>query len=47
MLVPPTADQDLSLPQIKITVAGHARAIHIETFGDPLNPTLIVLHGWA
>lgn len=44
-LVPPTADQDPRLPQIDITVAGRKRAIHIETFGAPGNPVLLVLHG--
>jgi len=44
-LVPPTADQDPRLPQRAITVAGHARAIHTETFGDPSLPALFVLHG--
>jgi proline iminopeptidase len=44
-LVPPTADQDPALPQTRITVAGHTRSIHIETAGDPANPSLLVLHG--
>lgn len=44
-LVPPTADQDPSLPQIKITVAGHTRAIHLQTFGNPSNPPVFILHG--
>ncbi|UQA61622.1 alpha/beta fold hydrolase [Polyangium aurulentum] len=43
-LVPPTADQDPALPQRTITVAGEARAIHTETFGDPSNPALFLLH---
>ncbi|UCE05387.1 MAG: alpha/beta hydrolase, partial [bacterium] len=46
-LVPPTVDQDQSLPQMKITVAGHTRSIHIQTFGDPSNPVLFILHGSA
>lgn len=44
-LVPPTADQDPALPQIALTVAGHTRAIHLETHGDPDAPVLLVLHG--
>ena len=44
-LVPPTADQDPNLPQIELHVAGNARAIHIETYGDPSNPSLFLLHG--
>lgn len=44
-LVPPTADHDSRLPQRSITVAGRARAIHIETFGDPSRPVLFILHG--
>ena len=44
-LVPPTADQDSSLPQIKIHVAGHDRSIHLQTFGNPANPPVFVLHG--
>lgn len=46
-LVPPTVDQDPYLPQIKITVAGHTRSIHLETFGDPTAPALFILHGAA
>jgi hypothetical protein len=44
-LVPPTADLDPLLPQLKITVAGHNRAIHLQTFGNPDNPPLFILHG--
>jgi proline iminopeptidase len=44
-LVPPTADQDPSLPQIKIHVAGHDRNIHLQTFGDPADPPVFVLPG--
>jgi proline iminopeptidase len=44
VLVPPTADQDPGLPQRTITVAGKQRAIHTETFGDPANPALFMLH---
>ncbi|MCA9650220.1 MAG: alpha/beta hydrolase [Myxococcales bacterium] len=45
VLVPPTADEDPRLPQIEIEVAGHARAIHLETHGDPDDPVVLVLHG--
>jgi proline iminopeptidase len=44
-LVPPTADQDPRLPQIALRVAGRTRAVHLMTYGDPANPTLLVLHG--
>lgn len=45
VLVPPTADQDPSLPQLRIQVAGHQRAIHLQTFGNPKNPVAFILHG--
>lgn len=44
-IVPPTADRDLALPQITVEVAGRRRAIHLQTFGDPANPPLLLLHG--
>jgi proline iminopeptidase len=44
-LVPPTADQDPALPQIQLQIAGRSRAVHLETYGDPGNPTILVLHG--
>lgn len=44
-LVPPTVDQDPSLPQAQLTVAGHTRAVHLRTAGDPESPPLLVLHG--
>jgi proline iminopeptidase len=44
-LVPPTADQDPALPQIAMTVAGRTRAVHVETYGEPSSPPLLVLHG--
>ncbi len=44
-LVPPTADQDPNLPQIEVNVSNHSRALHLQTFGNPDNPTLFVLHG--
>lgn len=44
-LVPPTADQDRALPQLTVTVGGHARALHLQRLGDPRNPPLFVLPG--
>lgn len=44
-LVPPTADQDPNLPQLDVNVADHDRKLHLQTFGDPENPPLFVLHG--
>jgi proline iminopeptidase len=46
-LVPPTADQDALLPQVDLTIAGHVRAVHLEAFGDPADPVILVLHGSA
>lgn len=44
-LVPATADADPRLPQLSLEVAGHRRALHLETFGDEGNPVLLVYHG--
>jgi len=44
-LVPPTAAEDLKLPQLRITVGGHSRAIHLQKFGDPSKPPVFVLPG--
>ncbi len=44
-LLPPTADEDPRLPQVELTVAGQTRAVHLESFGDPTLPLLLVLHG--
>jgi proline iminopeptidase len=44
-LVPPTADQDPLLPQLRVSVAGRERALHLQSFGDPRNPTALVLPG--
>jgi len=44
-LLPPTADRDPRLPQIEISVAGHRRALHLETFGNPGAPVLLAFHG--
>ncbi len=39
--VPKTVDQDPSLPSI--TIDGYT--YHAETYGDPANPVVIILHG--
>lgn len=44
-LVPPLVTEDPALPSITITVAGHARRVHVRTFGDPAAPVLLGLHG--
>lgn len=44
-LVPPTAAEDPLLPRIRVNVAGRERALHLQTFGDPRNPTALVLPG--
>lgn len=41
-LVPLTVTQDLTLPRFETS---DGVLLHSDTFGDPLNPTLIVLHG--
>lgn len=40
-LVPPTVDEDPSLPRADF----EGSAFHLQTFGDPTNPTVIFLHG--
>jgi len=40
-LVPPTVDEDASLPSI----AMNGSRFHAETFGDPANPVIVFLHG--
>jgi proline iminopeptidase len=40
-LVPRTVDEDASLPSISV----NGTKLHAETFGDPQNPILIVIHG--
>ncbi|GAB3523568.1 alpha/beta fold hydrolase [Emticicia fontis] len=40
-LVPKTVEQDVSLPSITI----NNTQLHAETFGNPANPMLIILHG--
>lgn len=44
-LVPPTADQDPALPQMRVTVAGRQRTLHLQTFGNPAYPVAFVLPG--
>jgi len=44
-LVPPTVDQKPDLPALAIEVAGHQRLVHYQTFGDPENPALLIMHG--
>jgi proline iminopeptidase len=41
LLVPLTVDQDPSLPQLSI----NGTLFHTETFGDPGDPMIVVLHG--
>lgn len=42
-LVPPTAAEDPGLPQLTITVSGKERAVHLQTFGNPDNPPILML----
>lgn len=44
-LVPPTTSEDAALPQLRIKVAERERAIHLQTFGEPDRPLLMILHG--
>lgn len=44
-LVPPTAAEDPGLPQMKVTVAGRERTLHLRSFGDPSDPVAFVLPG--
>jgi proline iminopeptidase len=44
-LVPPTADQDPVLPRLRVSAAGQERWLHLQRFGDPGNPTALVLPG--
>lgn len=41
MLVPPTVDEDPSLPSISV----NDTRLHAETFGSPADPMIVVLHG--
>ena len=41
LLVPRTVDQDPSLPQLAV----NGTTLHGETFGDPADPMIVVLHG--
>ena len=40
-LVPPTVEEDASLPAIEM----NGSRFHAETFGDPANPVIVFLHG--
>ena len=40
-LIPATVDDDASIPAIEV----NNTRLHLETFGDPLNPVMIFLHG--
>jgi proline iminopeptidase len=44
-IVPPTASEDVDLPQLTIIVKGHSRKLHLQTFGDSSKPPLFVLPG--
>jgi len=44
-LLPLTAERDPRLPQLPVVVAGHARVLHLETFGDSSRPVLLAFHG--
>jgi proline iminopeptidase len=44
-IVPPTANEDPALPQLTISVRGHNRKLHLQTFGNAGNPPLFVLPG--
>ncbi|MCA9490868.1 MAG: alpha/beta fold hydrolase [Myxococcales bacterium] len=44
-LVPATVDEDPTLPAMPLHVAGHDRLVHLETFGDPSDPVILMLHG--
>jgi proline iminopeptidase len=45
VLVPATVDQDRSLPSLSVRVAGRDRLVHVESFGEPDAPLLLMLHG--
>jgi proline iminopeptidase len=40
-LVPPTADQDTSIPSLAV----NGTLLHVESYGDPENPLVVVIHG--
>jgi proline iminopeptidase len=40
-LVPPTVDDDPTLPALDV----RDTRLHLQTFGDPANPTIVFLHG--
>lgn len=41
LLIPATVDEDSSIPALDV----NGTRLHLETFGDPSNPTMIFLHG--
>ncbi|WP_185716178.1 alpha/beta fold hydrolase [Larkinella knui] len=45
MWVPPTAEQDPALPQLPVTIAGHRRVLHLQTFGQSDHPVAFVVPG--
>lgn len=45
LVLPATVDENPSLPQANVRVAGKTRKIHLRTFGDSSNPALLFLHG--
>jgi proline iminopeptidase len=40
-LVPRTVDEDLSLPSLPV----NGTLLHVETFGDPADPIIVMIHG--
>lgn len=44
-LVPPTADEDPALLQLRVEVGGLERVLHLQAFGEPDRPVLLVLPG--
>ena len=40
-LVPPTVDEDSSIPSLSI----NGTLLHVESYGDPADPLLVVIHG--
>ena len=45
VLVPPTAAEDPLLPQYPVMVSGHQRKLHLQAFGNPMQPALFILPG--
>lgn len=44
-LVPPTADEDPTVPSVEIEAAGASRRVHLRSFGDSSLPALLVMPG--